>query len=66
MLCALGRIEIKNSFDPRANYYSRRSAAEVDELFERKVKPWRFSKSETTKQLSNEHELAKVEKSSVV
>jgi hypothetical protein len=66
MLCALDRNEIKNLFDTRANYLSRRSAAEVDELFERKVKPWRFSKSETTKQLSNEHELAKVEKSSVV
>lgn len=27
-----------------------RSAAELDELFERKVKPWRFHKTETATQ----------------
>lgn len=43
---------------------SRRSAAEVDELFERKVKPWKFSKTRTAKQLSNEQELVKAEKAS--
>ena len=29
---------------------SRRSAAELDELFERKIKPWRFHKTETATQ----------------
>lgn len=27
-----------------------RSAAELDELFERKIKPWRFHKTETATQ----------------
>lgn len=44
--------------------FFRRSAAEVDELFERKVKPWSFSKTQTVKQLSNEQELVKAEKAS--
>jgi hypothetical protein len=26
---------------------NRRSTAELDELFERKIKPWRFSQAET-------------------
>jgi hypothetical protein len=29
---------------------SSRSAAELDELFERKIKPWRFHKTETATQ----------------
>ena len=29
---------------------SRRSSAELDELFERKIKPWRFHKTETATQ----------------
>jgi hypothetical protein len=29
---------------------SRRSAAELDELFERKIRPWNFSKTETATQ----------------
>jgi hypothetical protein len=28
----------------------RRSAAELDELFERKIKPWRFKQTETATQ----------------
>ena len=30
----------------------RRSAAELDELFERKIKPWRFAKTKTATQLA--------------
>ena len=35
---------------------SRRSAAEVDELFERKIKAWRFAKTQTAKQRAEEAE----------
>ena len=31
-------------------YLPSRSAAELDELFERKIKPWRFHKTETATQ----------------
>lgn len=31
-------------------FFPSRSAAELDELFERKVKPWRFHKTETATQ----------------
>jgi hypothetical protein len=30
--------------------FSSRSAAELDELFNRKIKPWRFHKTETATQ----------------
>lgn len=33
-----------------ANHRISRSAAELDELFERKIKPWRFHKTETATQ----------------
>jgi hypothetical protein len=38
------------STDKADTMYSR-SAAELDELFERKIKPWRFHKTETAIQL---------------
>ena len=37
-------------FTPIADQFTRRSAAELDELFERKIKAWRFKNAETATQ----------------
>lgn len=49
-----GVRDLSLSFWSRLNllcaHTCRRSAAELDELFERKVRPWRFHKTETATQ----------------